>query len=85
MLKKQSQQPNSQLMLSFQGKPGRPTVKSNRRRKPKSVTLAPEVIDHFDKWVYQNDMSFSQGVEKAIGAFLHMMVVLERGSNDTKI
>ena len=64
------QQSSSQLALSFHQGPGRPTIQPHRRRKTRSVTLAPELITRFDTWTYRNCQSFSRGVEAAILAFM---------------
>lgn len=69
----------SQLALNFQQKAGRPTVAKDRRRKAKSVTLAPDLIAHFDEWTYKKRLSFSRGVENAILAFM------QRSDNDADV
>lgn len=65
-----SRRASPQLTLGFHSGPGRPVIDLDRRRKPKSVTLAPEIIAHFDRWADKNHMSFSRGVEAAIVAFM---------------
>ena len=64
-------QTKPQLTLDFQRGPGRPAVRPDRRRQPRSVTLSPEIAAAFDRWAYSNHMSFSRGVEEAIAAFMH--------------
>lgn len=72
-------QSSNQLALNFHQKPGRPIVQPDRRRKARTVTLAPDVIAQFDAWTYRNRQSFSRGVEAA------MMAFIERSDNDADV
>lgn len=65
-----SSRSRNQLALDFQRGPGRPSMKTQCRRRAKSVTLAPDLISRFDSWAYQNGLNFSRGVEAAIIAFM---------------
>jgi len=73
------QQPSNQFALNFHQKPGRPVVQPHRRRKTRSVTLAPEIINRFDTWTYQNGQNFSRGVEVAL------LALMQRSDNDADV
>ena len=62
---------NHQLRMDFQHGPGRPSVSASQKRQNRSVTLSPRLIDEFAVWADKNDLSFSRGVEKAIGLLMH--------------
>jgi hypothetical protein len=58
-----------QLALKFAKKPGRPVLGAKRRASI-SITIAPELVDAFDRLAYQKDMSRSRGVEEAMRAWM---------------
>ena len=66
-----SQTSIQQLRMDFHHGPGRPPVNAIQKRQNRSVTLSPRLIDEFAVWADKNDLSFSRGVEKAIGLLMH--------------
>ena len=58
---------------------GRPPLGMSKRRKVRSVTLDPIVIQEFVSWTDKNALSFSRGVEEAMRAWM------EGGRNDADI
>ena len=48
---------------------GRPLLGESRRTAI-SITVIPELVQAFDRWAYENDLSRSRGVEMAMDALL---------------
>jgi hypothetical protein len=57
--------------MDFHHGPGRPSIIASHKRQNRSVTLSPRLIDEFAVWADNNDLSFSRGVEKAIGLLMY--------------
>ena len=56
---------------------GRPPLGESRRTAI-SITVIPELVQAFDRWAYENDLSRSRGVEMAMTALL-------TGDKDAKV
>ena len=65
----QAIQHNPQLQLKFINRPGRPQLGEDRRTTI-SITITPKLVQAFDRWAYENDLSRSRGVERAMIAVM---------------
>jgi len=64
-----SEQQGSLMPCGDAKRPGRPLLGENRRTAI-SITVTPELVQAFDRWAYENDLSRSRGVELAMAALL---------------
>jgi len=58
-----------QLSSDLKRRPDRPAVGSDRRTTV-SVSVDPKLINAFDRWAYENDLSRSRGFEVAIDVLM---------------